>query len=210
MPEVKFIPLILNLYSGLFNFNSFLGLSTNLGFFNFNDFLGFCVKVGFSFAAWVCNLKLFYSIWVQEWFARALSFSPPDLKHLGRGILLFSACFISFIFLFQVVNGTFQKIQVATRQIHFLEKPCSLLSTRCCDWSSNLIFEFYTNRQQILFLNLSNLARIGDIINPLLMTSPSYLLVSCLILTDPEHEPPIELCHSLWLPRLIKSCGLFE
>ena len=37
----------------------------------------------------------------------------------------------------------------------------ALLSTKCCDCFSNLIFKFYNNGQQIIFLNLSNLARVG-------------------------------------------------
>ena len=40
----------------------------------------------------------------------------------------------------------------------------ALRSTRCCDCSSNLILKFYTNGQQILFFNLSNLAMVGDLI----------------------------------------------
>ena len=105
MPELKFIPLILNVYSGLFNFNSFLGLSTNLGFFNFNGFLGFRFKPGFSFAAWVCNLKLLYSVWVQEWFARDLCFSHPGLKHLGKGLGLFLFFSLFYQFHFSVSSS---------------------------------------------------------------------------------------------------------
>ena len=127
MPELKFVPLNLNLYFGLFNFNSFPGLSTNLDFFNFNGFLGFCFKIGFSFVAQFCNLKLFYSIWVKELFARAVYLSRlgglEASEYRPRPLSLFVLS-VSIFFLFQVVNGTFQKTQVATRQIHFLEKPC--------------------------------------------------------------------------------------
>ena len=149
-----------------------LACSISIVFLASSPILPFSISMAFLVSASklvfhlrVCNLKLFYSIW----FARALCFSRLGLKHLGIGLdlfLLFSLFYL-FIFLFQVVNGTFQETQVATHRMHFFGK--GLHSTRCCDCSSNLIFEFYTNRQQIFFLNLSNL--VVDLINPSLMTS---------------------------------------
>ena len=162
MPELKFVPLNLNLYFGLFNFNSFLGLSTNLGFFNFNGFLGFCFKLGFSFAAWDCNLKLFYSIWVKESFAQALCLGRlGEASGYRPGPLSLFVLSVSF---FSDSSSEWDISEVSGGNLSNTLFGKALLSTRCCDCFSNLLFMFYNNGQQILFLNLSNLARVGVLI----------------------------------------------